>query len=110
MDSGFREIHVPRAWCDYLATGFDFRKKKNNCAGLGSKGAVTLLSAFCLATLLCRKDEGDYFFQKFVCTLRTTTTCHIVSFNNHAFYFRFLANSQRPICSLHLLALYETGK
>ena len=82
MDSGFREIHVPRAWCDYLATGFDFRKKKN-CACLGSMGAVTPLSAFYLAALLCRKDEGDYFFQKFVRTLRTTTTPHMVSFKNH---------------------------
>ena len=28
MDSWFREIHVPRAWRVYLATGFDFREKK----------------------------------------------------------------------------------
>ena len=25
MDSWFREIHVPRDWRVYLATGFDFR-------------------------------------------------------------------------------------
>ena len=25
VDSWFREIHVPRAWGVYLATGFDFR-------------------------------------------------------------------------------------
>ena len=29
MDSWFREIHVPRAWRVYLATGFDFREKKS---------------------------------------------------------------------------------
>ena len=27
VDSRFREIHVPRAWRVYLATGFDFRAK-----------------------------------------------------------------------------------
>ena len=27
VDSWFREIHVPRAWRVYLATGFDFREK-----------------------------------------------------------------------------------
>ena len=27
VDSWFREIHVPRAWCVYLATGFDFHEK-----------------------------------------------------------------------------------
>ena len=29
VDSGFRKIHVPRAWRVYLATGFDFREKKS---------------------------------------------------------------------------------
>ena len=28
VGSWFREIHVPRAWRVYLATGFDFREKK----------------------------------------------------------------------------------
>ena len=28
VDSWFREIHVPRAWRVYLATGFDFRENK----------------------------------------------------------------------------------
>ena len=27
MDAWFKEIHVPRAWRVYLATGFDFREK-----------------------------------------------------------------------------------
>ena len=34
MDLWFREIHVPRAWRVYLATGFDLGKK--NRAGFGS--------------------------------------------------------------------------
>ena len=87
--SGFREIHVPRAWRIYSATGFDFREK--NLAGLGSIGAVTLLSASYLARL-CMKDEADYFSRNFVCILRTTTTHHMVSFID--FYFHFLANFQ----------------
>ena len=33
MDSWFREIHVPRAWRVYLATGFDFREKNRACFG-----------------------------------------------------------------------------
>ena len=33
-DSWFREIHVLRAWCVYLATGLDFREK--NRAAFGS--------------------------------------------------------------------------
>ena len=37
VDSWFREIHVPRAWRVYLATGFDFREK--NRAFFGSIGA-----------------------------------------------------------------------
>ena len=41
--SGLRQIHVPRTWCVYSATGFDFREK--NRAGLGSIGATTLPSA-----------------------------------------------------------------
>ena len=31
VDSGLREIHVPRAWRVYLATGLNFREKKSCC-------------------------------------------------------------------------------
>ena len=86
--SGFGEIHVPRAWLVYSATGFDFCE---NLAGLGSIGAATLLSASYLA-ILCMKDEADYFSRNFVCILRPTTTHHLVSFID--FYFHFLANFQ----------------
>ena len=61
MVSGFREIHVPRAWRVYSVTGFDFCE--NNRAGLESIGAATLPSASYLATILCRKDEADYFLE-----------------------------------------------
>ena len=88
--SGLRKKHVPRAWRVYSATGFDFREK--NRAGLGSIGAATLPSASYLATILCRKDETDYFSRNFVCILRTTTTRYMVSFMG--FYFHFLANFQ----------------
>ena len=37
MDSWFREIHVPRDWRVYLATGFDFREKSR--VFWGSTGA-----------------------------------------------------------------------
>ena len=89
MVSGFREIHVPRAWCVYSATGFDFREK--NDAGLGSIGAVTLPSASYLVTILFTKDEAEYFSRNFVCKKRTTTR-HMGSLID--FYFHFLANFQ----------------
>ena len=57
--SRFREIHVPRAWRVYSATGFEVRKK--NSARLGSIEAATLPSASYLATTLHSKDEADYF-------------------------------------------------
>ena len=43
-------------------------------------------------TILCKKDEGDYFSQNFVYISRTTTTRHMVSFID--FYFHFQANFQ----------------
>ena len=57
--SRFREIHVPRAWRVYSATGFEVHKKNSAC--LGSIEAATLPSASYLATTLHRKDEADYF-------------------------------------------------
>ena len=33
VDAWFREVYVARAWRVYLATGFDFHKKKNVCFG-----------------------------------------------------------------------------
>ena len=33
VGSWFREIYVLRAWCVYLATGFDFREKNRVCFG-----------------------------------------------------------------------------
>ena len=57
--SRFREIHVPRAWRVYSATGFEVHQKKS--VRLGSIGAATLPSASYLATILRRKDEADYF-------------------------------------------------
>ena len=88
--SGLRRKHVPRARRVYSAAGFDFREK--NRPGLRSIGAATLPSASYLATILCRKDETDYFSRSFVCILRTTTTRYMVSFMG--FYFHFLANFQ----------------
>ena len=50
VDSWFREIHVPRSWRVYLATGFDFREKKRAC--FGSIGVPTLASVSYLVTIL----------------------------------------------------------
>ena len=79
MDSGFREINVTRAWRVYLATGFDFRERSG--AGLGSIGPQTLPSASpnlatLQLTLLCRKDEEDYFSRNFVCIYYNNKSPH----------------------------------
>ena len=50
MNSWFREIHVPRAWRVYLATGFDFREKNRAC--FGSIRVPTLASVSYLVTIL----------------------------------------------------------
>ena len=50
---------------DQLSTGFDFHEKNRACLGL--IGVPTLLSASYLVTILCRKDEGDYFSRNFMC-------------------------------------------
>ena len=50
MDSWFREIHVPRAWRVYLATGFDFREKNRACFG-----SIGGLSQFKMMVLLAVK-------------------------------------------------------
>ena len=44
VDSWLREIHVPRAWRVYLATGFDFREKNRVFLGRSeAEFAVSLL-------------------------------------------------------------------
>ena len=43
VDSWFREIHVPRTWRVYLATGFDFREK--NRVFFGSIGTRVWLQS-----------------------------------------------------------------
>ena len=50
VDSWFREIHVPRAWRVYLATGFDFREKNRAC--FGSIGVRMLASISYFVTIL----------------------------------------------------------
>ena len=84
----FREIHVPRAWRVYLATGFDFREK--NRVGLGSIGVPTLASI----SYLSPNYEGRVnrtISPETSCT-GTTTDRHMVSFTD--FYLHFLANFQ----------------
>ena len=56
MNLCFREIHIPRAWRVYLATGFDFREKKSCFFWVDQ--SPNSLSVSYLATLLC--DEDDF--------------------------------------------------
>ena len=55
---------APRAQCHFLIgpvlNWIRFSRKKNH-ACLELIGVAKLLSAFYLVTILCRKDEGDYF-------------------------------------------------
>ena len=59
------------------------------CTGSFEKNSLLNLP---YATILCRKDETDYFSRNFLCILRTTTTRHMV--NVIDFYFHFLTNFQ----------------
>ena len=102
MDSWLREIHAPRAWLVYLATGFDFREK--NRAALGSFGAQICIPSPTLSLYYEGRVKVTIFSQNFVYVLRTTTARHMVSFID--IYFHFLANFQtyiHLICSLYLL-------
>ena len=79
MDSWLREIHVPRAWRVYLATGFDLGR-----------------SVCCQYPTLPLYYEGKVmkttFPKNYWYVLRTTKTRHMVSFID--FYFYFPANFQ----------------
>ena len=90
MDSRFREIHVPRAWRVYLATGFDFREK--NRVFLGSIGARVCFQSPTLPLYYEGKAMKTTFPKNYVYVLRTTKTRHMVSFID--FYFHFSANFQ----------------
>ena len=50
-------FHKPGVFIQRL----DSKLTKKNSAGLGTTGAAKLPSASYLATILCRKDEADYF-------------------------------------------------
>ena len=89
VDSWFREIHVLRAWRVYLATGFDFCKK-SVCFGL--IGVQVRLQPPTLPQYCQGKVMKTNLPQNYVYVLRTTRTCHMVSFID--FYVHFLANFQ----------------
>ena len=93
VDSWLREIHVPQAWHVYLVTGLDFREKIVLVLGRSEpKFAVSLLPYH--FTINEGKMMKTLFPQNYMYmyVLRTTTTCHMVSFID--FYFCFLANFQ----------------
>ena len=90
VDSWFREIHAPRAWRVYLATGFDFREK-NPCF-FGSIGARVCCQSPTLPLYYEGKVMKTSFPKNYVYVLRTTKTRHMVSFVD--FYFHFKANFQ----------------
>ena len=91
MDSRFREIHVPRKMRKLLCLFWVGR-------------SPTLPFASYLSSLLWRKGEEDFFPQKYVYVLRTTTTPHMVSFIN--FYFHFLANFSHLNFASYVLYVY----
>ena len=90
MDSWFREIHVPRVWCVYLVTGFNFREKIVLVLG---QSDPTLLQPPTLPLDYEGKVKKTIIIpQNYVYALRTTITRHMLRFID--FYFYFLANFQ----------------
>ena len=90
VDSWFREIHVPRAWRVYLATGFDFREK--NRVFWGSIGSRVCFESPTLPLYYEGKVMKTTFPKNCVYVLTTTKTRHMVSFID--FNFHFPANFQ----------------
>ena len=70
VESGFREIHVLRAWRVYLATGFDFREK--NRVLFESIVARLWLQSPTLPLYYEGKAMKTTFPKNYVCVLRTT--------------------------------------
>ena len=69
VDSWFREIHVPRAWRVYLATGFDFPEK--NRGFFGSIGARLWLQSPTLPLYYEGRAMKTTFPKNYVYVLRT---------------------------------------
>ena len=90
VDSWLRGIHVPRAWCVYLATGSDFREKNRAC--FGSIGAWIRVPSPTLSLYYEGRVKMTIFSRNFMYVLRTTTARHMVSFID--FCLHFLANFQ----------------
>ena len=78
MDSWFGEIHVPRAWRLYLATGVDFREKHRAC--FGWIGDRVCYESPTLPLYYEGKVMKTIFPEGFVYVLRTTVTRHMASF------------------------------
>ena len=85
VDSWFREIHVPRAWRVYLATGFDFREK--NRVFLGSIGARVCFQSPTLPLYYEGRVMKTTFPKNYVYVLRTTKNSPHGKF--HRFLFPF---------------------
>ena len=103
VHSWFREIHGPRAWRVYLATGFDFPEKKKNSDCLDRSEpdfAVGLLRT--LPLYYEGKVKKTIFPKNFVYVLRTTTSRHMVSFIEILFPFSSPKLRLIYICSLYL--------
>ena len=83
-------IHVPQAWCVYLATGLDFREKSRAC--FEPIGTRLWYQPPTLPLYYEGKMKETIFPQNYVYVLRTTTTRHMVSFID--LYFHFLATFQ----------------
>ena len=103
VDSWFRGIYVPQAWCVSLATELDFAKKKKSCLFWVDRSPILLL-VFYSATLLWRKGKEDYFSPKVRVRFKDNTNSPHGKF--HRFLFPFSSKFFRPkfrlICSLYL--------
>ena len=82
MDSWFREIHVPRAWRVYLATGFDFREKNRAC--FGSIGVHKLASSLLSCHYIMKEGERGPFSPKLRVRIKDNNS------SPHGKFYRFL--------------------
>ena len=106
MDSWFREIHVPRAWRVYLATGFDFREKKSCLFWVDRSPDAGFRLLPCHYTM--KEDERGPFFPKLRVRIKDNNSSPHGKF--HQFLFPFSSKFPDLNFASYVLYIYLCGK
>ena len=105
MDSWFREIHVPRAWRVYLATGFDFHEKKSCLFWVDRSPYAGFRLLPCHYTM--KEGERGPFFPKFRVRIKDNNSSPHGKF--HRFSFPFSSKFPDLNFASYVLYIYLCG-